>query len=166
MDDYKNNKPIAVQEDTDDEYEPGPSKPPSPPRKRLRGANVDLKTEGGIKTQTRNLGDGWYMVFDAIMSVLPAQSAAASLETFYNNVINTTVSQLSTAANMTENLAFKFGEIHLRLSSATPINWSWVINFASDMLDNIRPGFAVMFNGKAYSAYWDIPPVTAVMTTL
>jgi len=127
---------------------------------------MGLMTSGSIKTQTRNLSDGWYMVFDAIMSVLPAQPAAASLVSFYNNVIDTTASQLSTAVNTTENLAFKFGEIHLRLSSATPINWSWVINFASDMLDNISPGFAVMFNGKAYSAYWDIPPVTAIMTTV
>lgn len=121
---------------------------------------------GGIKTQTRNLGDGWYMVFDAIMSILPAQPAAASMESFYNSVINTAAGQLSTAVNATKDLAFKFGEIHLRLSSDTPINWSWVINFASDMLGNIGPGFAVMFNGKAYSDYWDIPPVTAVMTTL
>lgn len=120
---------------------------------------------GGMRTRTRNLSDGWYMVFDAIMTLLPAQSAAASLESFYNSVINTTASQLSTAVNTTENLAFKFGEIHLRLSSATPINWSWVINFASDMLDNISPDFAIMFNGKAYSDYWDIPPVTVVMTT-
>lgn len=123
-------------------------------------------TGGGIKTRTRNLSDGWYIVFDAITSVLPAQPAAADLESFYNNVIDATAGQLSTAMNTTENLAFKFGKINLRLSSATPINWSWVINFASDMLDNISQDFAVMFNGKAYSAYWDIPPVTAVMTTL
>ncbi len=127
---------------------------------------MGLMTSGGMKSRTRNLSDGWFMVFDAIMSVLPAQPAAADLESFYNNVINATASQLSTAIKTTENLAFKYGKINLRLSSATPINWSWVINFASDMLDNISQDFAIIFSGKAYSAYWDIPPVTAVMTTL
>lgn len=77
-------------------------------------------TGGGIKTRTRNLSDGWYMVFNTITSVLPAQPAAADLESFYNNVIDATASQLSTAMNTTENLAFKYGKINLRLSSATP----------------------------------------------
>lgn len=161
--DYKNNKPIAIQEDTDDEYEAGPTDP-TPPQKRPRTGGMGLMTSRGLQTTTRNLGDGWYMTYGLTTSIIPAQIGAANLEAFYTQVVTSAANQISTTVNTTENLAFSFKGLNLRLSSSAPISWTWVINFAADMLDNVSTDFAVLFSGEAYSAYWEIAAVTAVLT--
>ena len=120
----------------------------------------------GIQTRARNLGDGWYMTYDSITSIIPGQTGAASLEAFYTQVVHSAANQISTTVNATEDLAFGFNGLNLRLSSPAPISWTWVINFAADMLDNVSTDFAVLFNGEAYSSYWEIAAVTAVLTVL
>ena len=163
--DYKNNKPIAIQEDTDDEYEPGPPDP-TPPKKRARTGGMGLMTSKGVQTRTRSLGDGWYMTYDSITSILPTQIGAANLEAFYAQLLDSAAEQISNVVNATADLAFDFHGLTLRLSSAAPISWTWVINFAADMLDNVSTDFAVLFAGEAYSDYWEIAAVTAVLTSL
>lgn len=163
--DYSNNKPIGIQEDTDDEYEPGPPDPP-PPKKRARSGGMGLMTSKGVQTRTRSLGDGWYMTYDSITSIIPTQIGAANLEAFYTQVLDSAAEQISNIVNATADLAFDFHGLTLRLSSAAPISWTWVINFAADMLDNVSTDFAVLFAGEAYSDYWEIAAVTAVLTSL
>ena len=153
--DYKDNKPIGVQEDTDDEYEPGPSDP-SPPRKRARAGGMGLMSSTGVQTRSRNLGDGWYMNYDSITIILPTQLGAAALEGFYARVVDAAAKQISNILNATDNLAFSFNGLNLHLSSSKPISWTWIINFAADMLDNASADLAVLFNGEAYSADWEI----------
>ncbi len=160
--DYKDNKPIGVQEDTDDEYEPGPSDP-SPLQKRARTGGMGLMSSRGVQTRSRNLGDGWYMNYDSITAILPTQLGAAALEGFYTRVVDAAAKQISNIVNATDDLAFSFNGLNLRLSSSEPISWTWIINFAADMLDNASADFAVLFNGEAYSAYWEIAAVTAVL---
>ena len=121
-------------------------------------------TSQGAQTRSRNLGDGWYMTYDSITSIVPTQIGAAKLEAFYNQVVKLAADQISTIVNVTENLAFDFGGLNLRLSSSEPIAWTWVINFAADMLDNVSTDFAMLFTGEAYSDYWDIAAVTAILT--
>lgn len=115
-------------------------------------------------TRTRNLGDGWYMTYDSTTSIVPTQIGAANLEVFYTQVVMSAADQISTTVNATEDLAFSFNGLTLRLSSPASISWTWVINFAADMLDNVSTDFAVLFSGEAYSAYWEIAAVTAVLT--
>ena len=122
------------------------------------------KSIGSSGSRVRNLGDGWYMSYDSTTSILPPQIGAANLETFYTQVVNLAANQISTVINATENLAFSFNGLNLRLSSSAPISWTWVINFAADMLDNASNNFAVLFNGEAYSYYWEIATVTAALT--
>ena len=119
-----------------------------------------------MKVRTRDLGDGWYLSYDSITSLVPAQVAAANLEAFYTGVANAAAEKISTVVNATEDLAFSFHGLSLRLSSSAPISWTWVINFAADMLDNVSTDFAVLFDGEAYSFYWDIAAVTATLTLL
>ena len=166
---YKQNKPIGIQEeDTDDEYEPA-SSDPGPPRKRTRfgGGGMGLmgsqawKGGGG---KVRNLGDGWYMSYASTTSILPLQIGAGNLETFYTQVLNAAANQISTVVNATQNLAFSFNGLTLRLASAAPISWTWVINFAADMLRYAGDIFVVLFSGEAYSYYWEIAAVTASLT--
>ena len=121
-------------------------------------------SRSGVKARTRNLGDGWYLSYDSLTSIVPTQIAAANLEAFYTGVANAAAEKISTVVNATENLAFSFNGLTLRLSSSAAISWTWVINFAADMLDNVGTDFAVLFNGEAYSFYWDIAAVTATLT--
>ena len=121
-------------------------------------------SSGGVRT--RNLGDGWFMTYDSTTSILPTQIGAANLEAFYTQVVDIAANQTSTVVNATENLAFDFNGLTLRLTSLSPISWTWVIDFAADMLDNASNEFAVLFTGEAYSAYWDIAAVTAVLTAV
>lgn len=127
---------------------------------------MGLMSGTGVQTRTRNLGDGWYMTYDSTTSIIPTQIGAAILEAFYTQVVDSAFNQIETTVNATENLAFNFNGLNLRLSSSAPISWTWVINFAADMLDNVSTDFAVLFNGEAYSAYWEIAVVSATLTLL
>lgn len=127
---------------------------------------MGLISSMGIQTRTRNLGDGWYMAYDSTTSIIPTQLGAANLEVFYTKVVDSAAKQISTTVNATQNLAFNINGLSLRLSSPAPISWTWIINFAADMLDNVSTDFAILFNGEAYSAYWEIAAVTAVLTFL
>ena len=148
--DYKKNKPIAIEEDTDDDI--GHSNPP--PRKRTRvGGGMGLMSTKGLQTRNRNLGNGWYMYYDSTTAIIPTYLGAAGLEAFYAGVVDYAASQLSNVVNATENLALSFNGLSLRLSSSAPISWTWVINFAYDMLDNAGADFTMLFRGEAYSAY-------------
>ena len=168
--DYKQNKPIAIQEDTDNEYGPAPPDP-GPPKKRTRSGRGGLGLTGskrirGEGSNVRNLGDGWYISYASTTSIIPPQIGVANLKTFYTQVVDSAANQISTLVNATENLAFSFNGLNLRLSSSAPISWTWIINFAADMLDNASITFAVLFDGEAYSYYWEIAAVTAVLTYL
>ena len=161
--DYKKGKVIALPEDsgTDSEYEPAPQ----PPQKRTRTGGLGLMSGSGLRVKTRNLGDGWFLSYDSVTSIIPTQIAAANLEAFYTAVINSASQQIGNVINATENLAFSLNGLSLRLASSTPISWSWVMNFAADMIENVSSDFAVLFNGEAYSGYWDIAAVTASLST-
>ena len=152
---------------------------------------MGLMSSKGLQTRNRNLGDGWYMYYDSTTAIIPNYLGAASLEAFYAGVVNFAASQLSNVVNATENLAINSNSLSLRLSSSAPISWTWVINFASDMLDNAITDFAMLFKGEAYSAYvrqfsdllpcvephlyiitdsesrqWEIAAVTAALTVI
>lgn len=98
--------------------------------------------------------------------MVPDQIGAASLEAFYTGVVYSAANQISNTVNATENVAFGFNGFNLQLSSSAPIRWSWIIDFAADMLENVSADFAVLFNGEAYSAYWEIAAVTAALTLI
>lgn len=125
---------------------------------------MGLMSSGGVRT--RNLSDGWFMTYDSTASILPTQIGAPNLEAFYTQVVDIAANQISTVVNATENLAFNFNWLTLRLTSLSPISRTRVIDFAADMLDNASNEFAVLLTGKTYSAYWDIAAVTAVLTVV
>lgn len=121
-------------------------------------------TRGGGVGKTRNLGDGWYMTYDKTTAIVPTQLGAASLEAFYTGVVNYAANQISNVVNETESVSLSFQGLGLQLSSSAPIRWTWVIDFAADMLENVRNEFVALFSGNAYSAYWEIAAVTAALT--
>ena len=110
-------------------------------------------TSKGFQTRNRNLGDGWYMWYNSTIAILPTYLSAAKLEAFYAGVVDFAAGQISNVVNATNDFALSSNGLRLRLSSSAPINWSWVINFAADMLDNVSNDFAMLFRGEAYSAY-------------
>lgn len=120
----------------------------------------------GLQTRSHNLGDGWYMTYNSISSIVPSQIGAAGMESFFTQVVDSAANQISNTVNETSNLAFNFNGLNLRLSSTAPISWTWVINFAAVMLDNVSTNFASLFTGEAYSSYWDIAAVAAVLSSL
>ncbi len=123
-------------------------------------------TRSAVQSRTRNLGDGWYMTYDSTMAIMPTQVGAAVLEAFYTKLVFAAANQISNVVNATDNLAFSLKGLNLQLSSSEPISWNWVINFAADMLDNVSTEFACLFQGEAYSAYWDIAAVSVALTLL
>ena len=127
---------------------------------------MGLMSAKGLQTKSHNLGDGWYMTYNSISSIIPTQIGAARMEDFFTQVVDSAANQISNTVNETDNLAFNFGGFNLRLSSAAPISWSWVINFAAVMLDNVSNNFAAMFSGEAYSSYWEVAAVAAVLSPL
>lgn len=127
---------------------------------------MGLMSAKGLQTRSHNLGDGWYMTYSSITSIIPTQIGAANMEAFYTQLINSTANQISDTVNETDNLAFNFNGLNLRLSSTAPISWTWVINFAAVMLDNVSTNFAALFSGEAYSSYWEIEAVAAVLSSL
>lgn len=88
------------------------------------------------------------------------------MEAFYTQVVNSAANQISSTVNATDNLVFNFNRLNLRLSSPAPISWTWVMKFAATMLDNVSTNFPVLFSGEAYSAYWEIAEVAAVLSLL
>lgn len=175
LSDYNNGRAIAIQEgdgepagspstEDNDPNVPGPSQRP---QTRQSGGMGLMSSKGGFKApRIRSLGSGWYMTYSSVTSVLPAQSAAADLELFYNDIIDSAGSQMYNGANTTTDLAFNFGQYSLRLSSPDPIDWTWIINFAFDMLDTTSSDFVALFNGEAYSYIYEIAAVMAVLTAI
>ena len=106
------------------------------------------------------------MTYDSTTSIIPTQIGAANLEDFYTQVVDSAAYQISNITNATDNLAFNFNGLSLQLSSSAPISWTWVINFAAVMLDNASNNLAVLFSGEAYSAYWEIAAVAAVLSSI
>lgn len=78
----------------------------------------------GVRTNTRNLGDGWIMDCDSITSTTPVQPSAPYLGTFYKNLMEFALDQLSKSSNSTDDLVFRDRNLNLRLSSAAPISWT------------------------------------------
>ena len=118
----------------------------------------------GVRTRTCNLGEGWYMNYDSTTSIMPTAIGAAKLEAFYDQLFNSAADQISSIVNATNSLAVDLGGFHLRLSSTVAISWTWVMNFAAEMLDHVSNDFATLFSGEAISGYWDLPAVQASLT--
>lgn len=81
-------------------------------------------------------------------------SAAGPLKAFYDGVANNAAEKLSVGASPSKNLAFKSGPFSLEMSSALPIDWTFVINFGKDMLDRITPDLSSMFQAEAFNPIW------------
>ena len=143
---------------------PDSSKGPSPSRKR-KGSSLDQPMAKGAKSpKTRILGGGWFLTFDSIMALDSVQPAAAEIEAMYSMVAQIAAGQIGKAADSTKNIAFQYGSYILQFSSVDPISWTWVINFAEEMLGSARNHHAVLFKGEAYSYYWEIAAVAAALT--
>ena len=127
---------------------------------------MGLMSSSGVQSRTRNIGDGWFMTYNLLISPTSVQPAAADLESLYNGVMDSAADQIGNNVNATENLAFKYGNLNLRLDSQTPIDWTWIMNFAAEMLDNVGSDFTTLFKAQAYSSYWDLPTVAASLTSL
>ena len=136
------------------------------PKRPRGGASLRSGRGRGKTPRTRDLGGGWYTTYDTVTSLLPLQSAAADLELFYKSIIDSASSRLTTITNLETELAFGFGHYSLRLSSPDPIEWTWIINFAVDMLDTVRSEFATLFHGEAYSYISNSAAVAAVLTSI
>lgn len=84
-----------------------------------------MSSKAGFKAlKTRSLGNSWYMTYDFVTAVDPAQPAAADLEFLYHDIIDNAGFQLYNGANTTTDLAFSFGCYSLHFSSPDPINWT------------------------------------------
>ena len=133
-------------------------------RKRPGGDLDSMIAKGPKSPKTRSLGGGWFLTFDSVMAVDSIQPAAAELEAMYSMVIQIAAGQIGKAANATESIAFHYGSYVLRMSSVDPINWTWILNFAEEMLGSVRSQYAVLFRGEAYSYYWELAAVAAALT--
>ena len=163
LDAYKAGLPLSVLEEQDITMRES-SKGPLSSRKR-KGSNLDLLMAGGAKSpKTRILGGGWFLTFDSIMALDSIQPAAAEIEAMYSMVVQIAAGQIGKAADSTKNIAFQYGSYMLQLSSVDPVEWTWVINFAEEMLGSARNHHAVLFKGEAYSYYWEIAAVAAALT--
>ena len=165
MDAYRAGLPLSILEEFDITTR-DPLKGPSSSRKRA-GGDFDLMIVQRAKSpRTRALGGGWFFTFDSVVAVDSVQPAAVELEAIYNMVIQIAAGQIGKAINSTESIAFQYGSYLLQLSSVNPISWTWVVNFAAEMLGSVRNQYAVLFKGEAYSYYWDIAAVAAALTIL
>lgn len=165
IDDYKAGLRMSIHEEDDipaqQASQPGPSKK----RKGGGGGGLGFMSSQRVKTpKTRSLGGGWFLDFDSITSVDPYQTAAADLEAMYNMVVQIAAGQIGKAANATRSISFNYGSYSLRLWSVDPISWTWVVDFAEEMLHNVSNQSAGLFQGEAYSYYREIAAVAAALT--
>ena len=163
MDAYKAGLPLSVLEEKDITTRES-LKGPLSRRKRTGSDLSTLIAQGAKSPKTRNLGGGWFLTFDSVIVVDSIRPAAAELEAMYSMVVQIAADQIGKAANSTESIAFRYGSYMLRLSSADPVSWTWVVNFAEEMLGGVRNHYAVLFKGEAYSYYWEIAAVAAALT--
>ena len=163
LDAYKAGLPLSVLEEQDITVRE--SLKGSLSSRRRTGTNLDRVMARYAKSpKTCSLGGGWFLTFDSIMAVDSMKPAAAELEAMYSMIVQFAAGQIGKAANSTESIAFHYGSYMLRLSSVDPINWTWVVNFAEEMLGNVRDHYGVLFKGEAYSYYWDIAAVATALT--
>ena len=112
------------------------------------------------------LGAGWVMDFDSTQPINPTVEAVVGLGDFYDQVLDFAGEQLANGTAELPNLSFMSSGLHLQLFASEPINWDWVINFVSDMIDNLGRGFAALFKGMAYNDFWEIGAITTVLSTV
>ena len=165
MDAYKAGLPLSVLEEKDITVRESLTGRLSG-RKRKEGV-FDLMVAHGAKSpKTRSLGGGWFLTFDHVVAVDSVQPAAAELEAMYGMVIQIAAGQIGKAANASESIAFQYGSYVLQMSSVDPINWTWVVNFAAEMLGSVRNQYVVLFKGEAYSYYWEVAAVATALTIM
>ncbi|KAL8783690.1 MAG: hypothetical protein Q9195_009315 [Heterodermia aff. obscurata] len=164
LDAYNAGLPLSILEEKDITMRES-LKGPLASRKRTGSDLSILLSQGPKSPKTRCLGGGWVLAFDNVVAVVDSiRPAAADLEAMYSMVVQIAAGQIGKAENSTESIAFHYGSYRLQLSSANPISWTWVVNFAEEMLGSVRNHYAVLFKGEAYSYYWEIAAVAAALT--
>lgn len=125
-------------------------------RPRPDGGSGEYTAESAQSTRPRvaTLDNGWNLKYTSVTELLPPVSAAGPLKAFYDGLADNAAEQLSVGALPSKNLAFKSGPFYLEMSSAEPIDWTFVINFGKDMLDRIAPYFSPLFQAEAFNPIW------------
>lgn len=104
--------------------------------------------------------------FDEFHPLEPDPKIIAQLKGLYGGISDNAVQQLSTGGPPSKNLAFKLGKVSLQLESTDVISWSWIIDFAQKMVDEVSGGFDNFFKGDIYSTFWDLATVSVAIAAI
>lgn len=100
------------------------------------------------------------------MELFPPASAIQPLRTLYSDIAESAAQQIGAGVNASDNVAFRSGPLSLQLSSKDPINWTFILNLAHDMMDKLSTNFAPLFGAEAVNAVWDLAPVKISLSLL
>lgn len=142
--------------------------PPVSKRKRKNppggGAGTSRPSESGASVAYANfpkafignvldLGSGWLMTYQDATPIVPQESAANGLTTFYNSVIDFALDQDANGVNTTVVLDMNMGSFALQLVGQDPIPWSWVVNFAQSMIGTVSAQMTTLYTALASNDY-------------
>ena len=94
----------------------------------------------------KHLGQGWWMYYDTLTSLIPWQIAAAGIENFFQSISEKANGEWL-SRDPQNYLEITKGDLKLEFySELLPINWSFIADFANTMLHALELGFVSMFD--------------------
>ncbi|KAL8694625.1 MAG: hypothetical protein Q9224_003531, partial [Gallowayella concinna] len=121
---------------------------------------------GAADPQIRNIGDGWVLNYVSVKNLVPVDRAAAGLKTFYKDVIDLAAHRISGGTPPAKSHGFHSKHFSLRLESAGPIPWQWVIRFARFMSHAADAKWSSLYEIIINSTYWDSALIRVALVAL
>ncbi|KAL8777894.1 MAG: hypothetical protein Q9213_007661 [Squamulea squamosa] len=122
---------------------------------------------GAADPHIRNLGDGWVLSYASIKSFNPpVDRAAAGLAELYQKIIDLAAGNIATDKPSSKTHGFKGGGFLLKLESADPISWEWIVRFAHALSQAASARWPVLYQAVANSRYWQKAPIRAILVVM
>ena len=162
---YRNRKPISVPT----AYAIPEYQTPEYRIKRPRpddGGGSTADSAGSYRPRVGSLDNNWYLNYGSVTELFPGASAIQPLRTLYSEIAESAAQQLGASVNASDNVAFRSGPLSLQLTSKDPINWTFILNLAYDMMNKLSANFAPLFSAEAENAVWELAPVKISLSLL
>ncbi|KAL8773641.1 MAG: hypothetical protein Q9209_001407 [Squamulea sp. 1 TL-2023] len=121
---------------------------------------------GAADPRIRNLGDGWVLNYASIKAFSPVDRAAAGLIELYQKVIDLAADNIATGTPPRKTHGFRGGVLLLKLDSADPISWEWILSFARALSHAASARWPILYQAIANSRYWEKAPIKAILVVM
>ncbi|KAL9593284.1 MAG: hypothetical protein Q9219_007617, partial [cf. Caloplaca sp. 3 TL-2023] len=161
----------SAEDSSSDSSKDDPDYQPRRSRSRTPGGSAGTDNsifQRNVRPRVRNLGDSWILDYKTTISLTPVSPAVEGMRVFYRKVIDKVIEAelAKTTAESVKEMTFASGGLRLRLRSEQNIQWTWVVNLASGMMESLSGGHAVLYEAVAENVYWDIPAVGVTLSVV